>query len=166
MFRPMYFGLFSPFSAFFPSRGRSCGVEARSEADRPCGRRHMVQASAAARLGGQDGDGSRAPGQGRKSSGLSGGCTRWGLWLSRFCTGARAFIPRWFYAPLSGEGAARSGGRWNGARRSTYRRGCPSPLASHRSGLEAREPRLWRDYEISSGLQLFPWFPWRSSRPV
>ncbi len=25
----------------------------------------------------------------------------------------RAFVPRWAYAPLSGEGAARFGGRWN-----------------------------------------------------
>ena len=25
----------------------------------------------------------------------------------------RAFVPRWAYMPLSGEGAARFGGRWN-----------------------------------------------------
>ncbi len=31
----------------------------------------------------------------------------------------RAYVPRWAYEPLSGEGAARHGGRWNPKRQPT-----------------------------------------------
>ncbi|TCU15308.1 RES family NAD+ phosphorylase [Rhizobium sullae] len=89
----------------------------------------------------------------------------------------RAFVPRWAYAPLSGEGASRFGGRWNPVGAPTIYAACElsTAWAEYNQGfvqhpammvqLELRgacladttDPRLLREFEVPADIHRCEW---------
>ncbi|PKA41990.1 hypothetical protein CWR43_17785 [Rhizobium sullae] len=89
----------------------------------------------------------------------------------------RAFVPRWAYAPLSGEGASRFGGRWNPVGAPTIYAACElsTAWAEYNQGfvqhpamivqLELRgacladttDPGLLREFEVPADIHRCEW---------